>query len=252
VKSGEKFSFRKALGVIRHNDQLLTFMLFAMISNCGYYMTSGISSYYFLQVRGDLTLQSKFNLLGSVGSVLSILVIPICDKFMTNRSTYRLSLSAATLGYIGMAVVGYFFGGNVLALGICYLIASIGIGSMFVNQTVMLADIVDYGEYKLGTRNQSLTFSMKGFLQKMAYTLQSIIMYSAFVATKYDFSKGAKETVVNHAANNAITFMMFIVPPIMLVISHIIFAGRYKIYGDYKREILDAVTAKKQALESEQ
>ena len=46
--------------------------------------------------------------------------------------------------------------------------------------------------------------------------------------------------------------MMFIVPPIMLVISHIIFAGRYKIYGDYKREILDAVTAKKQALESEQ
>ncbi|MBR5112386.1 MAG: MFS transporter, partial [Clostridia bacterium] len=168
----------------------------------------------------------------------------------TNRSTYRLSLTAATVGYIGMAVIGYLFGGNVIALGICYLVASIGIGSMFVNQTVMLADIVDYGEYKLGTRNQSLTFSMKGFLQKMAYTLQSIIMYSAFVATKYDFSKGATETVVNHAANSAITFMMFIVPPIMLIISHIIFAGRYKIYGDYKREILDAVTAKKQELEN--
>ncbi|MBR4450649.1 MAG: MFS transporter [Clostridia bacterium] len=247
-EKGEKFSFRKALGVIRHNDQLLIFMLFAMISNCGYYMTSGISSYYFLQVRGDLTLQSKFNLLGSVGSVLSILVIPICDKFMTNRATYRFSLTAATAGYIGMAVVGYLFGGNVLALGICYLIASIGIGSMFVNQTVMLADIVDYGEYKLGTRNQSLTFSMKGFLQKMAYTLQSIIMYSAFVITKYDFSGGASQAVENSSANSAISFMMFIVPPVMLIISHIIFASKYKIYGGFKREILDAVTAKREAL----
>jgi melibiose permease len=248
AEKGEKFSFRKALGVIRHNDQLLIFMLFAMISNCGYYMTSGISSYYFLQVRGDLTLQSKFNLLGSVGSVLSILVIPICDKFMTNRATYRFSLTAATAGYIGMAAVGYLFGGNVLALGICYLIASIGIGSMFVNQTVMLADIVDYGEYKLGTRNQSLTFSMKGFLQKMAYTLQSIIMYSAFVITKYDFSGGASQAVENSSANSAISFMMFIVPPVMLVISHIIFASKYKIYGGFKREILDAVTAKREAL----
>ena len=245
VKAEEKFSFRKALQVIRHNDQLLTFMLFAMISNCGYYMTSGISSYYFLQVGGDLKLQSQFNLLGSVGSILSILVIPICDKFMTNRSTYRLSLTAATVGYAGMAAVGYLLPGEVkdkvVALGICYLVASIGIGSMFVNQTVMLADIVDYGEYKLGQRNQSLTFSMKGFLQKMAYTLQSIIMYSAFVATKYDFSKGMNEAVVNKQADAAITFMMFIVPPIMLIISQIIFTKKYKIFGDFKQEVLRTV-----------
>lgn len=248
VSSGDKFSLSNALRVIRKNDQLITFMIFAMISNCGYYMTSGISSYYFLQVRGDLTLQSKFNLLGSVGSVLSILVIPICSKFMTNRTTYRFSLTAATAGYIGMAVIGYCLGGNVMALGICYMIASLGIGSMFVNQTVMLADIVDYGEYKLGARNQSLTFSMKGFLQKMAYTLQSIIMYAAFVATKYDFSNGMSEKVVNEPANNAITFMMFIVPPVMLVISHIIFAKKYTIYGDFKREVLDTIIKKREEM----
>jgi len=249
VDPKEKFSFRNAIKMIVHNDQLLTFMLFAMISNCGYYMTSGISSYYFLQVRGDLTLQSKFNLLGSVGSVLSLLVIPVCGKFMTNRATYRFSLTVATLGYAGMAAVGYFTSGNPYILGACYMIASIGIGSMFVNQTVMLADIVDYGEYKLGTRNQSLTFSMKGFLQKMAYTLQSVIMYSAFVATKYDFSAGTESaTVVNPSANSAITFMMFIVPPVMLIISQIIFSRKYTIYGDFKREVLDAITKKREQM----
>lgn len=240
VVNNEKFSFKEALGAIKQNDQLLVFMLFAMISNAGFYMTSGISSYYFDSVAGNLKLQSTFNLMGTVGSVLSLLVIPICSKFMTNRSTYKLSLGMAITGYTGMAIVGYLFGGNVYALGVFFIITSLGTGSMFVNQTVMLADVVDYGEYKLGRRNQSLTFSMKGFLQKMAYTVQSIIMYSAFSLTGFDGSLAQQ----SGAAKSAISFLMFIVPPVMMAVSFIIFSKKYKIYGDFKQEVLDAVSNK--------
>lgn len=240
VVNNEKFSFKAALNAIRQNDQLLVFMLFAMISNAGFYMTSGISSYYFDAVAGDLTLQSKFNMMGTVGSVLSLLVIPVCSKFMTNRSTYKLSLGLAAGGYIGMALVGYLFGGNVYALGAFYAITSLGTGSMFVNQTVMLADVVDYGEYKLGKRNQSLTFSMKGFLQKMAYTVQSIIMYSAFSLTGFD----GNLAVQSDSAKSAISFLMFIVPPAMMIVSLIVFSRKYKIYGDFKQEVLNAVSQK--------
>ncbi len=240
IANPEKFSFKNALSVIKQNDQLLVFMLFAMISNSGYYMTSGISSYYFDSVVGDLQQQSTFNLCGTVGSVLSLLVVPICSKFMTNRSTYKLSLSLAAAGYIGMAIVGYGFGGNVYGLGAFYTVTSLGIGSMFVNQTVMLADVVDYGEYKLGKRNQSLTFSMKGFLQKMAYTLQSIIMYSCFSITGFNGSA----SVQTPAAKSAISFMMFIIPPVMIIASLIIFTRKYKIYGDFKQEVLSSVTNK--------
>lgn len=240
VVNNEKFSFKEALGAIKQNDQLLVFMLFAMISNAGFYMTSGISSYYFDSVAGNLKLQSTFNLMGTVGSVLSLLVIPVCSKFMTNRSTYKLSLGMAITGYTGMAIVGYLFGGNVYALGAFFILTSLGTGSMFVNQTVMLADVVDYGEYKLGRRNQSLTFSMKGFLQKMAYTVQSIIMYSAFSLTGFDGSLAQQSA----AAKSAISFLMFIVPPIMMIASFIIFSKKYKIYGKFKQEVLDAVSNK--------
>ena len=240
IVNNEKFSFKSAINVIKQNDQLLVFMLFAMISNAGFYMTSGISSYYFTSVLGDLTLQSKFNLMGTVGSVLAILVVPICSKFMNNRAIYKLSLSMAAAGYIGMAIMGYLVQGNVTLLGICYILTSLGTGSMFVNQTVMLADCVDYGEYKTGSRNQSLTFSMKGFLQKMAYTIQAIIMYATFTVTGYD-----GEAVVQTAqAQSAISFLMFIVPPAMMIISLIIFSRKYKIYGDFKKEILETVSNK--------
>ncbi len=240
VVNNDKFSFKAAINVIKQNDQLLIFMLFAMISNAGFYMTSGISSYYFTSVLGDLTLQSKFNLMGTVGSVLAILVVPVCSKFMNNRSIYKLSLGMAAAGYIGMAIVGYLIPGNVTLLGICYILTSLGTGSMFVNQTVMLADCVDYGEFKTGKRNQSLTFSMKGFLQKMAYTIQAIIMYATFTVTGYD-----GEAVVQTAqAQSAISFLMFIVPPAMMIISLVIFSKKYKIYGDFKQEVLEAVSDK--------
>ena len=240
VKGGEKFSFKDAINVVRQNDQLMVFMLFAMISNAGYYMTSGISSYYFTSVAGDLGLQSKFNMFGAVGSIIGIAVIPVCSKFMNNRSIYKLSLGMAAAGYIGMAIIGYGFGGNVYGLGACYLLTSVGIGSMFVNQTVMLADVVDYGEYKLGKRNQSLTFSMKGFLQKMAYTVQCIIMYLTFSVTKYE-GTAPEQT---QTAKDAISALMFIVPPVLIIISFIVFSKKYKIYGDFKREVLAAVSEK--------
>ncbi len=240
ITNNEKFSFKAALTAIKQNDQLLVFMLFAMISNAGFYMTSGISSYYFTSVLGDLTLQSKFNLMGTVGSVLAILVVPVCSKFMNNRSIYKLSLSLAALGYIGMAVMGYGLSGNVTALGLFYIITSLGTGSMFVNQTVMLADCVDYGEYKTGNRNQSLTFSMKGFLQKMAYTIQAIIMYATFTVTGYD----GEAAIQTPQAQSAISFLMFIVPPVMIIVSLIIFTKKYKIFGDFKHEVLHAVTEK--------
>ena len=240
VVNNDKFSFKAAINVIKQNDQLLIFMLFAMISNAGFYMTSGISSYYFTSVLGDLTLQSKFNLMGTVGSVLAILVVPVCSKFMNNRSIYKLSLGMAAAGYIGMAIMGYLIPGNVTLLGICYILTSLGTGSMFVNQTVMLADCVDYGEYKTGKRNQSLTFSMKGFLQKMAYTIQAIIMYATFTVTGYD----GEAAVQTAQAQSAISFLMFIVPPAMMIISLIIFSKKYKIYGEFKQEVLEAVSNK--------
>ncbi|MBQ7121298.1 MAG: MFS transporter [Clostridia bacterium] len=242
VENNEKFSFKAALNVIKSNDQLLIFMLFAMISNAGFYMTSGISSYYFTSVLGDLKLQSSFTTMGTVGSVLSILVVPICSKFMNNRTIYKLSLGMATAGYIGMAIVGYAFGENVSVtlLGVFYILTSLGTGSMFVNQTVMLADCVDYGEYKSGKRNQSLTFSMKGFLQKMAYTVQAIIMYAAFTVTGYD----GEALVQTAQAKSAISFLMFIVPPVMMIVSLIIFSKKYKIHGEFKQEVLKAVSEK--------
>lgn len=242
--SNEKFSFKKIFSVLKNNDQLLVFMLFAMLSNAGFYMISGVSAYYFDVVVADSTKQSGFNTFGAIGSILGLAVIPIMMKFTTRRKTYQFSLSLAIAGYIGMLISAK--AGSISAMGILYLIAQIGTASMFVSQTVFLADIVDYGEYKMGFRTESITFSMKGFLQKMAYTLQTIILYAGLSISHYD---GELHSANTPAAYSAISAMMLVLPMILMALSLIVFTFKFKL-TDQRMQEITAELDKKAAAES--
>lgn len=231
--SGEKFSFKKILTVAKNNDQLLIFMLFAMLSNAGFYMISGVGAYYFDVVVGDGSKQSAFSTLGAVGSVLGLAVIPIMMKFTSRRRTYQFSLIVATVGYLGM-LIGAKVADSLVVMNIANLVSQIGTASMFVSQTVFLADIVDYGEYKMGFRSESITFSMKGFLQKMAYTIQTIILYSGLLVSHYD---GELHSLNPQAAHTSISVMMLVLPAVLMIASLIVFTFKFKLTDEKMKEI---------------
>lgn len=246
VYNNDKFSFKKLFGVLKSNDQLIVFMLFAMISNAGWYLTSGVGAYYFENVEGDITKQSMFATFGAVGSFLGLFVIPLMSKKYTRRTIYRFCLVMVIVGYIAMIICGPVLH-QMLLLNIAYIIASIGIASMFVNQTVMLADIVDYGEYKTGKRSESTTFSMKGFLQKMAYTIQTIILFTGLGLSGYD---GAAK-VQTETAKTTISVMTFVIPPILVLISFIIFSKKYKLYGALSDKVHAFVAEREEKMDKE-
>ncbi|MCH5198686.1 MAG: MFS transporter [Oscillospiraceae bacterium] len=239
----EKFSFKKIFDVIRHNDQLRIFILFAMLSNTGFYTTSGVQDYFFAINIGSTSAQSVFSMFGAVGSILGLAVIPIMMRFTTRRRTYQFSLSLALAGYIGM-----FFSGalikNIILMDICYLVTSVGTGSMFVSQTVFLADVVDYGEIKMGKRAESVTFSMKGFLQKMAYTIQTVILFAALGIAGYNDIKPNENGIMQYTARvkRSVGFVSYIIPPLFILLSLIVFSTRFKLHGEYMESITEQVT----------
>lgn len=243
-KSNEKFSFKKMFKVLAKNDQLVVFIVFAMISNAGWYLTSGTAVYYFTDVLGEPKSQSLFSTIGAVGSVLGLLVIPILSKKMSKRSIYQFSMILTIAGYVLMFIFGPVLK-ITIALDICYILASIGIASMFVAQTVFLADIVDYGEYKTGERNESITFSMKGFLQKLAYTVQTIILFGGLGIM--DYNKQITTGTVNDATKSAIGIICFAVPPVLVLISLIVFSAKFKIHGELADKVHAYIVDKRQS-----
>ena len=116
---------------------------------------------------------------------------------------------------------------------------------MFVSQTVFLADIVDYGEYKNGSRSESITFSMKGFLQKMAYTIQTVILFGGLGI--FGYNEQIKDGVINNATKNAIGTIAFGIPPILIIISMIVFRSKFKIHGELAEKIHSYITEKRAA-----
>ncbi len=237
TKSAEKFSFKRAVEIIRSNDQLLVFMLFAMISNAGWYLTSGVATYFFDVVIGDPNKQSLFSTFQAVGSIVGMLALPLLTKYMSKRKAYQFSLIFAGLGYAGIAVGA--FSGMLMVMNISYLICSIGMSAMFISQTVFLADVVDYGEVKLGFRAESITFSMKGFLQKMAYTIQTIILFASLGLSGYD---GELHGQNPENAKLAITLMLCVIPCVLFFISLIIFTKKFKLHGEFMDNVTAIVT----------
>ncbi len=247
TKSEDKFSFKKALEIIKTNDQLLVFMLFAMVSNAGWYLTSGVAAYYFDVVVGDPKKQSVFSIFQAVGSVVGLLLLPLLTKYMSKRKAYQVSLLVAGVGYVGISVGAFI--NNMMLMNIFYCICAIGMASMFIAQTIFLADVVDYGEVKMGFRAESITFSMKGFLQKMAYTLQTIILFASLGISKYD---GELHSQNPDSAKLAITLMLAVIPAALFFISLVIFTTKFKLHGSFMDEVTAIVTEnrrKREALE---
>ena len=242
---GEKFSLKRTFEIVKSNDQLLVFMLFAMISNAGWYLSSGVAAYFFDVVVGDPTQQSLFSTFNAVGAVVGLLVFPFLQKMFSKRKAYQISLALAAAGFGGMTVMA--FAGQILLMDICYFIAGLGCASMFTAQTVFLADIVDYGEIKLGFRAESITFSMKGFLQKMAYTLQTIILFVSLGLSKYD---GQLHSENSQLAKTSITSMLTLMPAVLFLVSLIIYTKKFKLHGEFMDSITEQVIANRKEREA--
>ena len=243
TQAKEKFSFKKIFNVLRNNDQLRMFMLFAMISNAGFYMISGVGVYFFDVCAGDASKQGLFNTFGAVGSILGLVVIPIGLKITSRRRIYQFSLALAGVGFLGM-LLGVKALDSLLVMNLCNLIAQVGTAAMFVSQTVFLADIVDYGEVKMGFRAESVTFSMKGFLQKMAYTLQTVILYAGIFMTGYNSDLHAANTA---AVKTSFDVMMLVIPGAFMLLSLVIFTFGFKLHGKFMEDITAQVTAAREA-----
>lgn len=133
---------------------------------------------------------------------------------------------------------------NTTALSICYIISSTGIASMFVSQTIFLADIVDYGEYKNGERNESITFSMKGFLQKMAYTIQTIFLFGGLAIVNYS-DQVNNGRVFNDTTKSAIGLICFGIPAILIAVSFVVFTKKFKLHGELADKVHDHIVGKR-------
>ena len=268
----EKFSFKNTIKIVVNNDQLVAFIFTAFTFNTSWYLMSAMGTYFFEIVAGNESLVTLFAAVCGLGQLVGLLIMPSISKKFGKKRVIQTAFLSALFGDVIMVVISRFFlneianGGPanpITLLGFTFtplfvpfaifaFISCVGIGMSFTCQTVMLADIVDYGEYKLGTRNDSTVFSMKSFLLKFALTTQTLIVGIALGISKTDtaydaFSAGNGLTAAQAFSpfqREVVTDVMFIIPPILALVAFIIFTKKYRLYGDLEKKVNEYTKAK--------
>lgn len=178
----EKFSLKLALQNIFTNQPLLCVQLANIACLLGMVLKGGFNYYYFTYNVGSLGLMSVMSLVGLFASVLGSLIFTLVSKHVGKKNCmYAIAVIIATAH-----LVLYFAGwSNVAIIFICSGISGVCTGALMVCVNAMMADTIEYGEWKTGQRNEALITSTRCFVTKLVMALSGIIVASVIGITGY-------------------------------------------------------------------
>jgi melibiose permease len=239
-----KITLKKMLGLLKQNDQLLVVMVAVVIFNFALYITSTMALYFFkydLNRAGAMDAESLQFLLtvflgvGGFFQISSMLIYPLLVKFLRRRQVFNLTIILAITGYIGLLLTSFFFNNNLYILFPVAVIVFIGFGFSTVLQTVLLTDTVEYGQWKIGHRSESITFSVQTFVVKLATGLASGVVGIGLTIVGFKADLVQEMTTVY-----GMRVIMFIIPILALLIALYIFNKYHTLdEGKYNQIVRD-------------
>jgi melibiose permease/lactose/raffinose/galactose permease len=225
VEQHEGTSFREFIRAIVKNDQLLWVAIAMGMFMIGYITTTSFGLFYFQYVYGDENMYSIFAVILGVSQIISLIVFPHVAKHLPRRKVYLICTILVVVGYI---VFGFAPTGTMLFVGIAGVLIFVGQAAIQLMMLLCLADTVDYGHWKLGKRNDSVTFSLQPFIYKAGGAIGTgIVGYTVILTGINDRAVGDLLTPGDGLA--LFKLAMFGLPLVLILGGYLIYHFKYKI-----------------------
>lgn len=223
-KKAQRTSLKDAIHVITANDQLKVYIGVVLAYNLLVQLAGGMALYYFKYVTMDENLFPYFTTAASVAEMGALFIFPIFSRFMNKKKVFAIASFTPAIGLIALLVFGAVAPTNIPLIIVCGLFYKFGSGLTLGATTVMLADVIDYGEVKLGTRNESIVASFQTLLVKTASAVAGWLIGVGLTICGY----------VENVPQTATTIMgmrilMGVVPSIVTVLAFVIYVKGYKL-----------------------
>lgn len=231
--SQDKVSIRKLFDLLLSNDQLLIVMVTVVLFNISTYITTTLGLYFFKYDVKNEMLYSVFAGVAGVAQILAMLCFPLLSRFLVRKQIFVLGVSTSIFGYLGLFTAGQF---KVLSLPLLFFsgfLIFVGLGFMNILTTAMLADTVEYGEWKLGVRSESIVFSVQTFVVKLASALSAFIVGVGLSVIGFN-----RDAIQTEMTLTGLRFMMFLMPIFGLILSLIIYLKFYKIDATFYQQLV--------------
>lgn len=228
----EKVRFRDVFKVIGKNDQLMWLALSYFLFALGYVVTNSLLAYYFQYILGE---SGKFYITGIITTILGIISVslfPAVVSLIKRRFVY--------VGGVAMMLIGYVLflsaGTNLPMVFIAVAIFFFPYPMIFLAALMTITDSVEYGQYKNGTRNESVTLSVRPLIDKLAGAIANGVVSLAAVHSGM-IGNASPSSISAHELLNFKLFMFF-APMALIVIAALVYLLKVKLTESRHAEIV--------------
>lgn len=239
-QKAKRTSLKDAIHVITGNDQLKVYIGVVLAYNLVVQLAGGMALYYFKYVTQDENLFPYFTTAASVAEMGALFLFPILSRFMSKKAVFAVASFTPAIGLIALLVAGAVAPANIPIIIVCGLFYKFGSGLTLGATTVMLADVIDYGEVKLGTRNESIVASFQTLLVKTASAVAGWLIGVGLTISGFVENVPQTEKTIM-----GMRILMGVVPSVITVLAFVIYAKGYKLDGSFLENISKQLKAKK-------
>ncbi|HAS72813.1 MAG TPA: melibiose:sodium transporter MelB [Clostridiales bacterium UBA8960] len=229
----DKVSIKGLFKLLLSNDQLMVVMVTVVLFNVSTYITTTLGIYFFKYDVKNEVLYSVFAAVAGLAQIMAMMCFPLFSKKMSRKQIFISGVSVSILGYLGLFSAGQFDFFSIPFLFVSGFFIFVGLGLMNILTTAMLADTVEYGEWKLGIRSESIVFSVQTFVVKLASAVSAFIV--GLGLSIIGFVPDILQTATTLAGMRV---LMFLVPIFGLILSLIVYMKRYKIDAEFYNQIV--------------
>ena len=202
------------------NDQAMWIVLSTVIVNMAYGITSNLITYFIKYDMGNKDWSRDLLVYNAFGAIMQIvfmsLVFPLLRKRFNTRNIFYISIITGVVGFALLCLLPY----------------------LTHSSTIFLADTCDYAEWKTGTRDESVIFSMQTFVVKLGSGIAALVA-SLTLAVNHIQKNATGSLVLSASSINGLRISMTIVPMVFLLIALWIFAKKYILTDKKLKQIND-------------
>lgn len=240
-RSREHTTFKELVRVIFHNDQLLIAAISMALFMIGYTTTTSFGLYYFKYVYGDEGMYSIFAVILGVSQITALSVFPMFSRKFPRKKLYLFATILVVTGYLIFFVAPT---DTMLFIGIAGVLLFIGQAFIQLMMLMFLTDSVEYGEWKFGKRNDSITLSLQPFINKMGGAVASGIVGATVIISGMQEA----QTAADMTEGGLLIFKaaMMILPLLCILVGFLIYRSRYILDEEMYEKIVEEIRERKE------